>query len=221
MRIAEQLYVYFWTDQRENNCNSIFIDGKVPLLIDPGLSQRTDILFAKMRTDGIDPSKIRLIMCTHCHPDHFTGVLHFKDRQVRVAISLPEEKFIDEIGRPMYLKHGLSLPDFKIDFYLKDGELTLGKHDFQILLTPGHSPGSLCVYWPRLKVLFAGDLVFMNGVGRTDLPGGDFQRLRESVNRVSQLPANLVVPGHGPPVQGQENVRQNFENVKRTFLGLA
>ncbi len=218
MKIAEHLYVYFWADQRENNCNSIFVDGKVPLLIDPGLSQRADLLFAKMRKDGVEPSRTKVIICTHCHPDHFTGILLFKDRAVRIAISKPEERFIEEVGRPMYLNHGLTLPAYKIDFYLKDGDLTLGKHDFQIFLTPGHSPGGICIYWPRFKVLFSGDIVFMNGVGRTDLPGGDLHSLRTSINRLSQLPVNLLIPGHGPAIQGQENVKRNFETVKRTFL---
>ena len=64
MKVADQFYVYLWNDPRENNCNTIFIDGKVPVLIDPGIKSRLQDLFSRMRADGVDPGKIRLIIST-------------------------------------------------------------------------------------------------------------------------------------------------------------
>ena len=135
-------------------------------------------------------------------------------------MSRQEEEYIEEIGRPMYSQQGLAMPDYQVDFHLKDGDLLLGKHEFQILLTPGHSPGSLSIYWPRHKVLVTGDVVFDRGVGRVDFPGGDAKALRQSVERLERLPAVLLIPGHGPALQGEDRVRMNFEYIKKAFLGV-
>lgn len=219
MRVSDNLYVYLWTDQRENNCNSVVIDGKIPLLIDPGLQPRVQGLFSRMKDDGFDPERIRVVICTHAHPDHFEGTGAFHKSSVRMGLSRQEEKLVEEVGPSMYMQHGMTMPDYRVDFYLKDGTLNLGKLEFDILVTPGHSPGSICIYWPRYRVLISGDLVFMRGVGRTDLPGGDGPALKESLERLSRLPVELLIPGHGPALQGAEQVAENFRYVRNTFLG--
>lgn len=219
MKVADHFYIYLWNDPRENNCNTIFIDGKVPLLIDPGHVHRVGDLSDRMTQDGVDPEKVRLVICTHVHPDHFGGAAAFK--HAKAAISREEERFIEEVAAPMYAKQGAKMPEHRIDFNLKDGDLVLGKHQFQILVTPGHSPGSVSVYWPRYKVLFSGDVVFAQSIGRVDLPGGDAKALKESIERLATLPVDLVIPGHGPAIQGAENVRRNFELVKKAFFNAA
>lgn len=213
-----QLHVYVWNDPRENNCNSIVVDGKVPLLIDPGHLHRIEELKGRMRAEGVDPNSIKTVICTHAHPDHFDGTRAFHDSKVKIGVSREEETFIEEVGRPMYLQRGAQMPEYRVDFYLKEGSLVVGKHEFQVFLTPGHSPGGICIYWPRYRILFSGDLVFYNGVGRSDLPGGDPKRLKDSIEKMSNLPISLLVPGHGPPVQGEDQVRANFDYVKKAFL---
>jgi len=202
------------------NCNSVFIDGKVPVLIDPGWTHHVPSLLRRMQEDGLNPSKIKLIICTHGHPDHFGGTGAFKDRPVRIAISHLEEEFIERSGRETYKGQGLKFPEYRVDFYIKDGDLILGKHELRILFTPGHSPGSVCIYWPRYKVLICGDLVFMGSVGRTDLPGGNGKQLFASIDKISELPIEMIIPGHGPVIQGQQDVRRNFDLVKRALFGL-
>lgn len=220
MKIAEQLHVFLWEDGRENNCNTIFIDGQVPLLIDPGHLRRVNVLFEKMARKGLDPRRIKAVICTHGHPDHFEGTLAFRDVSTKIGISHPEERYIEEVGRPMYLQMGVTMPEFRVDFYLEDGELVVGRHEFQVIMTPGHSPGSISLYWPRHKVLIPGDVVFMQGIGRSDMPGGDVEKLKESIERLSRLQVELLIPGHGPVVQGAVNVGSNFDFVKKAFLGL-
>ncbi len=220
MKILEHLYLYLWDDPRENNCNTVFIDGKTPLLIDPGHLGKVNLLFDRMKDDGIDPGRVRAVICTHAHPDHFEGTLAFKNAATKIGISKREEQYIEEVGRPMYAQSGTSMPDYRVDFYLAEGDLQVGKLDFQVLETPGHSPGSICLYWPRQRVLIAGDLVFNRGVGRVDLPGGDGAELRKSLERVAGLKVELLIPGHGPAIPGAERVRSNFEFVRGTNLML-
>jgi glyoxylase-like metal-dependent hydrolase (beta-lactamase superfamily II) len=217
MKIADHFYVYLWDNPRENNCNTIFIDGKVPLLIDPGHLHRVPNLKERMIADGVDPEKVRVVIVTHAHPDHFGGAVAFK--HAKTALSLEEEDFIEKVAAPMYARQGAEMPKYKIDFYLHDGDLTLGKHEFQILVTPGHSPGGLSVYWPRYKALFPGDAIFAQSIGRVDLPGGDVKALQRSIERLSELEVELIVPGHGPAIQGASNVLKNFEFIKKAFFG--
>ena len=218
MKVLEQLYLYLWEDQRENNCNSVFIDGKVPLLIDPGHLNRVEILFDRMRQDGVDPDRIKAVIITHGHPDHFEGCRALENTGAKIGLSKREEQYIEEVGRPMYAQQGATMPQYRVDFYLKEGDLQVGRHEFQVLETPGHSPGSICLYWPRHRVLITGDVVFMQGVGRVDLPGGDGEVLKKSIARIAALPVELLIPGHGPAIPGSERVRRNFEFIEGAFL---
>lgn len=218
MRVSEHLYVYLWADHRENNCNSVFIDGKVPTLIDPGHLRRTDDLFNRMRADGVDPAKVKVVIATHGHPDHFEGVAAFRDESVKVGMSREEEDYLDKTVRPAYQARGMDMQDIRVDFYLKEGDLELGKHEFQVIPTPGHTPGGLSLYWPRLRTLISGDIVFLQGVGRSDFPGGDKDALKASVEKLAQLPVELVIPGHGPAIQGAQQIRDNFLLISKMYL---
>jgi len=84
----------------------------------------------------------------------------------------------------------------------------------QVFLTPGHSPGSICLYWPTQRALFSGDLVFKEGLGRTDLPGGDGAKIKESIKRMSQLDVELLLAGHGEIVFGAQEVKSNFDQIE-------
>ncbi|MGC8659221.1 MAG: MBL fold metallo-hydrolase [Desulfomonilaceae bacterium] len=217
MKIADNFFIYFWNNPRENNCNSYLIDGKVPVLIDPGLKQRTDSLFDRMREDGFDPKRIEVVIGTHCHPDHFTGSQRFADSNVKVALSREEEKFMIDEGARWYSSQGKDSPESPVSFYLKEGDLKIGKHEFQVFLTPGHSPGSLCFYWPKNRTLICGDVIFRGSIGRVDLPGGNSQQLKQSIDRLTQLKIDLILPGHGPAIQGSANVQANFQLIKNYF----
>ena len=218
MKIADNFFIYLWNNSRENNCNSYVIDGKVPLLVDPGLELRVDNLFERMRQDGFDPARIHVVIGTHCHPDHFTGSRKFVDTAAKVTISREEEKFMIEEGSRWYEGQGQKAPDFPVDFYLKEGDLNLGKHEFEVILAPGHSPGSVCLYWKKYKTLLCGDVIFRGSIGRVDLPGGNGGQLKQSIERLSKLKIDLVLPGHGPAIQGSANVQANFEMIKRNYF---
>ncbi|MGD0855581.1 MAG: MBL fold metallo-hydrolase, partial [Dehalococcoidia bacterium] len=99
----------------------------------------------------------------------------------------------------------------------------LGKDGFkiQVFLTPGHSPGSVCLYLPDTKVLITGDVIFFMSVGRTDFPGGSTILLKESIDKISQLDVEYLVPGHNTEpngiIQGKDRIKRNFAAVQEYF----
>ena len=217
MKLGKGLYAYLWTNPDENNCNTYLIHGEVTTLIDPGHFQHVPNLFHQMEGDGISPEEIDLIILTHSHPDHFEGLEAFMNKPVKIAMNLEEERYLLETGKLLFEMMRQPIPKFQIDIYLKEGELHLGKELFQIYQTPGHSPGSLSIYWPERKVLFTGDLVFYGGIGRTDFREGDSRKIKASIERMSSLDTEILLPGHGELVMGRERVLQNFEFIRQNF----
>lgn len=136
-----------------------------------------------------------------------------------MAMNQKEEAYLDEFGDAFYRMMGMEVPLFRCDFYLKEGELRLGKETFWIHEVPGHSPGSICIYWPKEKALFSGDVIFSLSVGRTDFPGGDGKTLIKGIEALSKLDVEVLLPGHGEVILGKEKVERNFGYVLETFSG--
>ncbi len=143
---------------------------------------------------------ITYIINTHGHWDHIPDNLILKKSTgAKVVIHEADGHYLLNPTTLLF-----QLP-FKIepmtpDEYLADNQiLEAGSLQFVILHTPGHTPGSICVYEPNEKVVFTGDTLFAGSVGRTDLPGGDWETLLESINeRLLTLPdATIMYPGHG------------------------
>jgi hydroxyacylglutathione hydrolase len=217
MKLERDLYAYLWQNVHENNCNTYLIRGEVTILIDPGHSRHIPNLFHQMKEDGVPPEAIDLIILTHSHPDHFEGIEAFMNEPAKIAMNREEERYLRESGRFLFEMMRQPLPEFRIDFYLKEGELHCGKEAFQLYQTPGHSPGSLSIRWSERKVLFTGDLVFYGGIGRTDFLEGNPKLIKESIERISRLDTELLLPGHGEIVMGKEKVLQNFEFIRQNF----
>jgi glyoxylase-like metal-dependent hydrolase (beta-lactamase superfamily II) len=217
MKLEKDLYVYVWKNAYENNCNSYVIGGALNVLIDPGHAKFVKQLFSQMEEDGLSPEAVDLIVSTHSHPDHLEGLAAFMDKPTKMAMSEDEERYLLGTGRVLFEMMGQSLPRFRVDFYLKEGKLHLGENNVDIIQTPGHSPGSLSMYWPERKALFTGDVVFYGGIGRTDFPEGDSKALMESIERLSQLETEILLPGHGEIVLGRDAVIENFETIRQSF----
>jgi hydroxyacylglutathione hydrolase len=217
MKLERGLYAYLWQNQYENNCNTYVIDEEMTVLIDPGHSRYLPKLFQQMEEDGISPEEIDVVLVTHSHPDHFEGLEVFLDKPVKTGMNREEERYLLESGKLLFETMRQPLPKFRMDFYLKEGELHLGKKTFNIYETPGHSPGSLSIHWPQRKVLFTGDLIFYGGVGRTDFLEGNSRLLMESIEKMSRLDIEILLPGHGDILIGKEMVLQNFEFIRQNF----
>jgi glyoxylase-like metal-dependent hydrolase (beta-lactamase superfamily II) len=102
----------------------------------------------------------------------------------------------------------------EIDHFLEEGDtVEFAGRPFEVLFTPGHSPGSISLYSPGDKLIVSGDVLFRDSIGRTDLPGGDFETLMSSIrDKLYPLDDGVtVIPGHGPTTTiGRERRRNPF-----------
>jgi hydroxyacylglutathione hydrolase len=234
VRLLNNLYCYIWSGMG-NNCNTCVLTGvlegdKPHIIIDPGhLTNEADedclgSLTESMKADQIQMKDIGLIINTHSHPDHCQS----NEELVNIsgaAVTMSEEEniFRTTVGEQMYTMFGMRAPNFTPLFFLKEGDTKLGKDDFtlQIILCPGHSPGSVCLYLPDSKVLITGDVVFYMSVGRTDFPGGSAKFLQKSIERLSKLDVEFLVPGHNTEpngvIRGRDMIKRNFQAVKMFF----
>jgi glyoxylase-like metal-dependent hydrolase (beta-lactamase superfamily II) len=171
-----------------------------------------------MEEDGIARNDIRYIINTHSHPDHFEGSELFNGTGVKIALHEDEIAFMNGAGSKLYNLFGLNPPDVNIDLILQEGEIVLGDEIFQILHIPGHSPGSIGLYWPARKVLFPGDVIFNQNVGRTDFPGGSGALLKKSIRALADLDIETLLPGHMEMIDGTDRVKQNFQIVMQNVF---
>lgn len=213
MKLKDEIYVYEWTNDFDNNCNSYYIGGKVQALIDPGLTRYLPDLLNQLSSDGIKKENICYIINTHSHPDHLQGSELFDPDTVKIALHQKELEFLKGVGGELYGLFGITVPQMQINFPLEEGDVILGNQTFKIILAPGHSPGSIGLYWPEQKALFCGDVIFEQNVGRTDFPGGNGSLLKKSIISFSQLDLELLFPGHMGIVEGREKVQDNFNIV--------
>lgn len=218
MKLTKDLFAFVWRDPRANNCNTYVVSGGLTLLIDPGHAAYLRRLEQEMARQGLDPRKVGLVIATHAHPDHMEGAEAFGRLSARVAIHEEEAAFAGPLQDAFYRSQGFSPPNLAFSFFLREGDLKVGDHTFQVLHTPGHSPGSVVLYWPEEKALFTGDVLFAGGLGRTDLPGGNGAKLKESIRRLEALDVEWLLPGHGDVLKGKEAVEKNFQAVKATYF---
>jgi hydroxyacylglutathione hydrolase len=214
MKILEDLYAFIWRNPQTNNCNTYLIRGAKTILIDPGHLHLFDHVRSGLLDLNLRPENIDLLMITHAHPDHLEAAALFK-KPTLFAMSKTEYDFLQEwTGRPVQEM----LPGFGPDFFLEEGELIVGDLTLQVLATPGHSPGSFCLYWPKHRALFTGDLIFSQGIGRTDLPGGDGSLLKESIKRLAVLDIEYLLSGHGEVIKGRKEVEDNFRMIENYWF---
>jgi glyoxylase-like metal-dependent hydrolase (beta-lactamase superfamily II) len=218
-----------------NNCNTTVITGalkgdKPHIIIDPGhiVNESGEdclaSLEAMMAADHIKIDETGLIINTHSHPDHCQSNELIVNRSgASVTLSKEEDDFRNTIGERMYTMFGMEAPRFTPLFFLKEGDADLGSDGFkvQVLLTPGHSPGSVCLYLPDTKILITGDVIFYMSVGRTDFPGGDTMMLKKSIEKLAGLDVEYLVPGHNTEpngiIRGKDMIKRNFAAVQTFF----
>lgn len=220
MELTKDIFIYPWSNIAINNCNSYLIGRENSILIDPGLDFCLEGVLDAIRQDGIDTAQISFVLSTHSHPDHFEGIKHFLKEDTTIAIHREEDRFMQEAGKGFYSMFGLAFPDYRVDIALEEGALNLNHIPLEIYHTPGHSPGSVSIFLPEHKALIPGDVIFQAGVGRTDFPGGNGLLLKKSIERLSRLDVEFLLPGHGAIIQGKERVQRNFDHVADVYFGI-
>ncbi len=210
MHVTNDLHAFMWRNPATNNCNTYVINGSKKTVIDPGHLNYFAHVDEGLADLHLSLDKIDLVITTHGHPDHIEAVQQF-EKPTLFAMNQGEHTFIKDIAGNYF-----NIPE--PDFFLGEGDLTIGDITFQVIVTPGHSPGSVCLYWPEQKALFTGDVIFNRGIGRTDLPGGDSKLLKESIKSISKLDVEYLLPGHGEIVVGAEAVQANFQMVENYWF---
>ncbi len=202
------------------DCNSYVIKDNLSLLIDPGLTQFLPALIDEMHRDGIDPKDIKLIANTHLHGDHCWANDAFKKLSGAKILMHPVQKQFGQAAAVQTSQFfGVANAEFSEDRLMDDNKLNLGETEIELIPSPGHSPDSICYYLPNDKVLICGDVIFSQNTGRVDLPGGSANQLKASIERLSRLDVEYLLPGHMNIVVGRENVKKNFEFIRQYVLG--
>ncbi|TMB55764.1 MAG: MBL fold metallo-hydrolase [Chloroflexi bacterium] len=170
-------------------------DGRSPdaVVVDPGLGA-ADPLLARVAANGL---RLHLVANSHGHIDHvFDNAPLVRASGAPLAIHAADEYRLTASNT-----YGLEMEPSHATRHLAEGEqLRIGELVLDVLHTPGHTEGSVCLYEERHGLLLAGDMLFRGSYGRTDLPGGDDQAMIASLARLArQLPPGVrVLPGHGP-----------------------
>ncbi len=171
------------------------------IIIDPGcyFTAEQETLEKFIKDKGFTPVKL---LNTHCHLDHVFGNKWVnKTYHLELHIHRIEEKVL-EFAPATGLMWGFSLDAYKSPFhFLEHGDkISFDEGKLEVIFTPGHSPGSICFYCREQNFLIGGDVLFLESIGRTDLPGGNHQQLLHSIQKkLFVLPDETIVyPGHGP-----------------------
>ena len=218
MKLTDNLHAYLWQSTTTNNCNTYFIDGPSRILIDPGHRALFEHVQRGLEDLNLSIKDIDVVICTHAHPDHLEAVPLLKNTTTLFTMHETEWQWAATMGKQMSAAYDIDIDDFRPDFFLKEGTLALDGIELDIIHTPGHSPGSVTLYWPLQKVLFTGDLIFKEGLGRTDLPGGDGSQLKESIIGLKELDVEWLLSGHGEVISGAEKVKKNFADVESFYF---
>ncbi len=218
MKLLKNLY--FYPEKGMMDCNTYVIRDKLSLLIDPGLTDFLPQLLQDMQRDGIDPKTINIIMNTHLHGDHCWSNEAFKKASgAEILLHKVQKQLGDAAANQAAKFFGVPSSQFSEDRVLDEDHLSLGETELEIIPSPGHSLESICFYWREAKVLICGDVIFNQNTGRVDLPGGSAEQLKKSIEKLSKLDVEYLLPGHMDIVTGADNVRRNFEFIKQYVFG--
>ena len=167
------------------------------MVIDPG--GEPEKIINMLNDQGVE--SLKYIFLTHCHADHIGGVPQLKDAKggkILISRADAEGLYNPEVSLAPYI----DMPNIELeaDSRIDDEDLIhIGNLEFQVISTPGHTKGSVCLYYPEGRQVFTGDTIFSGSWGRTDLPTGNFVEIMNSIsNRLMVLPDETIVyPGHG------------------------
>ena len=186
----------------QENTYVLYNDKDACCIIDPGCYFGNE---RRILQEFVEQNKLRpkILLNTHCHLDHVFGNKFIHDEYGLLLHLHEKEKPVLEYATEAGLQWNMPFENYRGDLILlKEGDIiTLDDDQCSVLFTPGHSPGSICFYCEAQQFIIGGDVLFRLGIGRTDLPGGDYETLIASIReKLFRLPdAVTVYSGHGEP----------------------
>ncbi|GBE31143.1 putative metallo-hydrolase [bacterium BMS3Bbin05] len=193
--------------QLEENCYVVYDESSgEAMVIDPG--DEPDRIIDLISEDNL---AVKYIVCTHTHFDHVGAIPELKKETGAKLIMHGDEKEVYAAAKDMAAFWGYDIDELpEPDMFVREGDsVGLGSLKFEVLHTPGHSPGGICLYGEG--ILFSGDTVFAGSIGRTDFPGGSIDKMKDSFRRIISLPDETrILPGHGPATTVGAERNENF-----------
>jgi len=193
------------------NCILIFNEKeKEVMIIDPGADPEK----IEKEINGYKP---KLIVATHGHIDHVGQVGYLKSKyDIPFYMNENDIFLLNQELFPGFKKLLNATECPEPDVTIKEGStIKFGRFDFYVIDTPGHSPGSVCLYDMNYQILITGDTLFKGSVGRTDLPGGDEEELAKSLQKLLLLPDETeIIPGHGDISVLKEEKVSNYNMIE-------
>lgn len=193
-------------------------ETKECVIIDPGCydAEERYELADLIETNGLT---VKMLLNTHCHVDHVLGNAFVKETYRTKLYIHPTETAVLQSVKVYAPHYGIfQYAEAEPDAFFQEGEtLVFGNQQLQVLFVPGHSPGHVAFYHAAQKVLIGGDVLFRNSIGRTDLPGGNFDTLIHSIHeKLFTLADDVTVyPGHGP------ETTIGYEKRTNPFVGVS
>lgn len=182
------------------NCYLVICDRtQEALIIDPGFADHESTRV--LNEIGGYNARVRYVINTHGHADHVSGNMKIRERtKAQIAIHYDDAEMLIDSRRNLSEMFGLRVNSPPPDRMLRDGdEIKVGSLKFEVIHTPGHTPGSISLYSRSKNIVFTGDTLFAGSIGRTDLPGASLKNLISSIkSKLLTMPdETFVYPGHG------------------------
>ena len=200
-KILEMKIEYFTFNAFQERCSIISDNAGRCAIVDPGCGtgSETDSLKDHISSNGLNPV---CIMLTHGHFDHVLGVAALSRAYDGIPVYMhPSDKVTLENNTYFTKVFGVATPEPFLTVDITEGSvIRVGDMAFEVIETPGHTPGGVCFLERNEKVLISGDTLFAGSIGRTDHPGGDYDALMKGIfEKLMVLDGDIrVIPGHGP-----------------------
>ena len=197
MKITDGIFLL---DGAEFDSNVFCINNDI--LVDCGSGFYIQETLDQMAEYGLNPKKITTIIITHAHFDHCGAAKKWKKlTKAKILVHENDREALETGKGTMAEEFEVEYKEVKADGILKEGgTIGTGKYSFKVIHTPGHTPGGICLWDENNKILVSGDTLFLDGVGRTDLEGGNENELKKSIQKIKKLgDIDILLPGHGAP----------------------
>lgn len=186
--MLKQLAKNVWKIQLASNCYFLNLENKI--IIDTGIREERSKLLNNL-LQLLNPQEVEIVLFTHLHYDHIGNYGLFG--RARFYASLPEIRAF--LNNPI---GAVCDPEVASSFKPELGDVSnLRLKNLEVIHAPGHTIGSICIWYPKAKILFSGDTLFKRGYGRTDLPTSEPALLATTLEKLKQYPYEVLAPGHG------------------------